>query len=150
MDDLLTQISNGVITRTPEDTEALARQLAELLPANSTIALTGDLGAGKSTFVRGLARAWGITQPVTSPTYNLLNVYQGKRQLLHLDAYRLDNPDAAEDLLIEDLQREPWVLAIEWPQKVPSYWLDHAWQLHLSISGEDRCIALNSRPSPNH
>lgn len=142
MNDIVHTLILGRRTDSPEETEALARALADTLPPNATLALYGDLGAGKSTFVRGLARAWGITQPITSPTYNLLHVYQGDRQLLHLDAYRLDHPADAESLLIEDLQREPWALAIEWPEKVPDYWLDGAWRLRLSIDGDGRHLQL--------
>lgn len=142
MKDNLTALIKGLHTDSPEATEAAARALALAMPPNATLALYGDLGAGKSTFVRGLARAWGITQPITSPTYNLLNVYQGDRQLLHLDAYRLDNPHDAESLLIEDLQREPWALAIEWPEKVPAYWLENAWRITLSIDGPGRHMQL--------
>ncbi|WP_309399790.1 tRNA (adenosine(37)-N6)-threonylcarbamoyltransferase complex ATPase subunit type 1 TsaE [Cerasicoccus maritimus] len=142
MEDLFTQLKTGVNTTSPEETEKLAGSFAAQMPKNCTIALYGDLGAGKSTFTRGLARAWGITQPITSPTYNLLNVYQGERQLLHLDAYRLETPDSAEDLLIEDLQRDPWALVIEWPQKVPSYWLEDAISLNFTIDGEHRRLEL--------
>ncbi len=142
MEDLFTQLKTGVITTSPDETEKLAACFAAQMPENCTIALYGDLGAGKSTFVRGLARAWGISQPITSPTYNLLNVYQGMRQLLHLDAYRLDSPDSAEDLLIDDLQREYWALVIEWPQKVPEYWLKDAFALRLSIEGQNRRLEL--------
>ncbi|WP_309382498.1 tRNA (adenosine(37)-N6)-threonylcarbamoyltransferase complex ATPase subunit type 1 TsaE [Cerasicoccus frondis] len=142
MDDLFAQLAVGINTATPAETEKLAADFALRLPTNSTLALYGDLGAGKSTFVRGLARAWGINQPITSPTYNLLNCYQGDRQLLHLDAYRLETPDSAEDLLIEDLQRAPWTLAIEWPQKVPDYWLQDAFHLDLRINGSGRRLQL--------
>ena len=144
MQDIITLLKSGQRTDSPEQTEALASQLADAMPANATLALYGDLGAGKSTFVRGLARAWGITQPITSPTYNLLHVYEGQRQLLHLDAYRLEDPAEAESLLIEDLQREPWTLAIEWPENVPGYWLTNAWRIHLSLDGEGRRLQLEA------
>jgi len=142
MNEAIRQLIAGQRTASPEETVVLAGELAAALPANATIALYGDLGAGKSTFVRGLARAWGITQPITSPTYNLLHLYQGERQLLHLDAYRLDDPAEAEALLIEDLQREPWTLCIEWPEKVPAYWLNDAWRLQLRLDGEGRHLQL--------
>ncbi|GHB95412.1 tRNA (adenosine(37)-N6)-threonylcarbamoyltransferase complex ATPase subunit type 1 TsaE [Cerasicoccus arenae] len=142
MKEIIAQLQTGVHTSSPDETEALARRFATVLPANSVLALYGDLGAGKSTFVRGLARAWGITQPITSPTYNLLHCYEGERQLLHLDAYRLDKPDDAEALLIEDLRQEPWMLAIEWPEHVPDYWLTEAWKLNLSLDTGGRFIQL--------
>lgn len=141
---IIQQLQTGLLTSEPEETETAAQELAKALPENTTLALYGDLGAGKSTFVRGLARAWGITQPITSPTYNLLHIYQGQRQLLHLDAYRLEDAEEAESLLIEDLQREPWTLAIEWPENVPDYWLRDAWRLRLSLDGEGRRLQLKT------
>lgn len=62
--------------------------------------------------------------------------------MLHLDAYRLENPAEAENLLIEDLQREPWILAIEWPDNVPPYWLEAAWRIDFAIDGAERSLQL--------
>ncbi|HBR95114.1 MAG TPA: tRNA (adenosine(37)-N6)-threonylcarbamoyltransferase complex ATPase subunit type 1 TsaE, partial [Opitutae bacterium] len=89
MIDLLEQLRSGIRSQTANETEALAGRVAALLPPDAVLALHGDLGAGKTTFVRGLARAWDIQEAVTSPTYNLYTIYQGSRQLIHLDAYRL-------------------------------------------------------------
>jgi len=144
MTDILAELRNGLRTRSAEATESVAARLALVLPDDCAVALTGDLGAGKSTFVRGLARAWGIEQPITSPTFTLLNCYQGARQLLHVDAYRLESPREAEALLIEDIARSPYCLAIEWPEKVPGYWLENAWRLSLAIDGEDHLLRLTS------
>jgi len=74
---ILEQLSGGITTTTAAETEALAGALAGLLPADRILALHGDLGAGKTTFIRGLARAWAIDEPVTSPTFNLYSIYQG-------------------------------------------------------------------------
>ncbi|MGE9295257.1 MAG: tRNA (adenosine(37)-N6)-threonylcarbamoyltransferase complex ATPase subunit type 1 TsaE [Puniceicoccales bacterium] len=142
MDPIFAELSAGVRTHTAEETETLAGRLATALPPDCTLALEGDLGAGKSTFVRGLARAWGITQPITSPTYTLLNCYQGQRQLLHVDAYRMEDPAEAEALLIEDIARSPFCLAIEWPSRVPPYWLERAFRLDFKISGDAHVVTL--------
>jgi len=87
--DLLQQLRQGVVTTCAADTERIAGAFASLVPENQVLALHGDLGAGKTTFIRGLARTWNIVEPVTSPTFNLYTLYQGSRQLVHLDAYRL-------------------------------------------------------------
>lgn len=102
-----------------EKTEAAAARLAEMLPADCTLALHGTLGAGKTTFVRGLARAFGIDQPVTSPSYNIYAIYDGRsRQLIHMDAYRLPSPDAVDSLMLEEFMKSPWCWVVEWPEKI--------------------------------
>ena len=82
------------ITNSKEETMALARALAPRLPSGTTITFTGDLGAGKTTFVRGLAEGLGINEIVQSPTFNIMKIYlKGNRPLIHIDAYRLADID---------------------------------------------------------
>ena len=101
---LLEQLRQGVTTATAEETRGLAARLAPLLPPDTTLALHGDLGAGKTTFVQGLAHGLGLTEPVTSPTFNIYTVHRapagraGAPTLVHLDAYRLENARQIEDL----------------------------------------------------
>lgn len=122
----------GISTATAAETQALAAEFAESLPADSTLALHGDLGVGKTTFVQGLARGFKITQPITSPTFNLYSVHRGPTRLLvHLDAYRIESAREIEHLLLEDFLISPWCLAIEWPEKI-SGWLP-AGALHLTL-----------------
>ena len=78
-----------VETASPEETAALAERIGALCPAGTVFALAGDLGAGKTLFVQGLARGMGFSGEVTSPTFNLMNVYEGKMRLTHFDVYRL-------------------------------------------------------------
>ena len=120
------------------ETEAIGSQLAECLPVDCVLALHGDLGVGKTTFVRGLARAWGIEEAVTSPTYNLYTLYQGDRQLVHLDAYRLNTSSELDSLMIEDFLRSPWCMAVEWPENIKDNIPRDAWHLHLSILSEEK------------
>ena len=108
----------GLITRSGEETERAAEAFAALLPPDTVLALEGDLGAGKTTFVRGLVRGLGVTGDITSPSFALLNVYEGRRQVFHVDAYRLTRPEAFDDLLIWDLAKSPWNVVVEWPEKV--------------------------------
>lgn len=110
----------GVRTSSALETEALGQRLATALPDNVLLALYGDLGSGKTTLVRGIARGLGIDQPVTSPTYAIFSLHQGRRQLLHMDAYRLSGDADLEALALEDFLRPPFLIALEWPDIVPA------------------------------
>lgn len=134
MNDLLEQLRSGIRSQTAAETEALASRLAALLAPDTVLALHGDLGAGKTTFVRGLARAWGIQEAVTSPTYNLYTIYQGERQLIHLDAYRLESGADLDALMIEDFLKSPWCFAVEWPERIPDALPEDTWHLYLTIN----------------
>jgi tRNA threonylcarbamoyladenosine biosynthesis protein TsaE len=109
----------SVVTSGSEaDTAAVARDVAARLSANSVILLTGDLGAGKTAFVRGLAEGLGIDPlEVSSPTFTLIQEYRGGRfTLYHIDLYRL-TPREVEDLGLDDLTWEGGVVAVEWPDR---------------------------------
>jgi len=106
----------GILSHSAEETEQLAAELANEIPEDWVLALHGTLGVGKTTFVRGLARAWGITGTITSPTYTLFNIYKGKRNLVHLDAYRIESQAEMENLLLEEFLVPPFCLAVEWPR----------------------------------
>ena len=142
MSDILEQLRHGVATHSATETEALATRLAAVFPHNQVLTLQGDLGAGKTTFIRGLARGWGIQEPVTSPTFNLYTIYQGTRQLVHLDAYRLDSGADLDTLMIEDFLAEPWCFAVEWPERIADSIPSNAWQLHLGINEQQHTIRL--------
>ena len=101
------------------ETEALGQTLAEGLVPGSVIAFTGDLGAGKTAFVRGLARGLGIQEQVSSPTFNIVNEYeQGRLPLFHFDMYRLDSSEELFDIGWEDYLARGGVCAVEWSEKV--------------------------------
>jgi tRNA threonylcarbamoyladenosine biosynthesis protein TsaE len=107
------------VTRSQEDTERLAEALAARLRAGDVLLLSGPLGAGKTAFVRGLARGLGIdADEVSSPTFTLLHEYGGGRlRLFHADLYRLGHGDAA-DLGLEEAGVQDGVLAVEWPDRL--------------------------------
>ena len=107
------------MTRSEAETQALARDLALTLKAGDVLLLSGDLGAGKTTFVRGLAEGLGIDpSDVSSPTFTLLHEYRGGRlNLYHADLYRLDAA-ASDDLGLEETGVRDGVLAIEWPDRL--------------------------------
>lgn len=115
------ELTRGVSTRSPEETRGLARRLAEDLPDDAVITLRGDLGAGKTVFVKGLATGLGVKTEVTSPTFTIFSIYEGTRRLIHLDAYRIDNENQMDALMLDDFLVSPFCLAIEWPEKIPGW-----------------------------
>ena len=135
---IIDRLRAGVTTASAGETRALAAGFAAALPADATVALHGDLGAGKTTFVQGLARGLGITDPVTSPTFNIFTLHRGPTNLLHLDAYRLDRPRQVDDLLLEDFMISPWCLAVEWPEKIAGWLPPGALHLELGIYRDQR------------
>ena len=137
MTGILEQLQKGLTTHSAPATLEIAAALAKEFPQDQVLALEGDLGTGKTTFMKGMARQWGIQDPILSPTYNLYFCYKGKdRNLVHLDAYRLQNKQDAESLLIEDFLESPWCLAIEWPERVPSVLTPESW--HLTLENDEK------------
>jgi len=136
---ILQQLKVGITTDSAEQTRALAAELASALPPDTTLALHGDMGVGKTTFVQGLAQGFGVSEHVTSPTFAIYSIYQGSaRTLVHLDAYRLEKKSALDELLIEEFLQTPWCLAVEWPDKTGDWLPANAWHLTLSIVAGDR------------
>ena len=134
MNDLIKNLTKGICSRNTAETEALGTQLGAMLPNDSVLALHGDLGAGKTTLVRGLARAWGIKEAVTSPTFNLYTIYNGDRQLVHFDAYRLSCSADLDALMIEDFLLSPWCFAVEWPERIQEALPEDTLHLDLMIN----------------
>ena len=107
------------ITHSPEETEALGAALAQKLLPGAVIAYRGDLGAGKTAFTRGLARGLGIKDPVTSPTYTIVNEYlDGRLPLFHFDMYRLASSEDLWDIGWEDYLLRGGICAVEWSENV--------------------------------
>jgi len=134
-----------------EEMERVAERFGELLPADCTLALHGGLGAGKTTFVRGLARAFGIKDSVASPSFNIYNVHEGhSHQLVHMDAYRLSSPDAVDALMLEEFLRSPWCWVVEWPEKIEQSLPADAIHIDFEITptGTHRFRVRNSRVAP--
>ena len=135
------KLRTGVTTVSAAETQALAAEFARTLPPDTTLALHGDLGVGKTTFVQGLARGFGIAEP-----FNLYSLHRSATRLLvHLDAYRIESARQIEDLLLEDFLLSPWCLAIEWPEKI-SAWLPRE-ALHLDLGivpGERHTLKLRA------
>jgi tRNA threonylcarbamoyladenosine biosynthesis protein TsaE len=138
-----------VTTDSEQETAAAGRDLASTLHAGDVLLLTGDLGAGKTAFVRGLAAGLGIEPAeVSSPTFTLIQEYRGGRLVLrHIDLYRLSPPEV-DDLGLDDLIDEGGVVAIEWPDR----WLrppDEAVRVTLTATGDsERRIEITSPGGP--
>lgn len=104
-----------ITTHSPEETEAVAAELASSLRGGDVLAMSGDLGAGKTAFVRGLARGLGYTGPVQSPTFTIVNEYLGGRlPLFHFDLYRLGDAEELYELGFEEYPARGGVCAVEW------------------------------------
>ena len=108
-----------MVTRSEEETAAVGRDLASALHPGTTILLTGDLGAGKTAFTRGLAEGLGVLpEDVSSPTFTIMQEYRGGRlPLFHVDLYRLNDPREIDDLGLDEISQSG-VLAIEWAEKL--------------------------------
>ena len=106
------------LTKSESETEALGAKLAAVLPNGSVVAMYGDLGAGKTAFVRGMARGMGLNCRVSSPTFTIVNEYLGERELIHFDMYRLSSADELFDIGWEDYLARGAVCAVEWSEKV--------------------------------
>ena len=118
-------------THSPEETEAVGRKLAAQLRPGDVLAYYGDLGAGKTAFTRGLAAGLGVTEPVTSPTYTIVNEYlSGRLPLFHFDMYRLGSADELFDIGWEDYLARGGVCAVEWSENVEDALRD---AIHITI-----------------
>ena len=107
------------ITNCEQETEQLGQRLGSVLKAGTVLAYTGDLGAGKTAFTRGLARGLGVPDRVTSPTFTIVNEYEGGRlPLFHFDMYRLGGADELFDIGWEDYLARNGVCAVEWSENV--------------------------------
>jgi tRNA threonylcarbamoyladenosine biosynthesis protein TsaE len=139
---IMERLRAGIATPSAEETQAIAAELGAALPRDATVALHGDLGVGKTTFVQGLARGLGINEPVTSPTFNIFTVYRappgGRANLVHLDAYRLKSAREIEELLLADFLTRPWCLAVEWPGNIEGWLPPDTLRLELGIAPDQR------------
>ena len=130
-------------SNSPEQTERIGAALGKLLQPGAVIAFEGDLGAGKTAFTRGLAKGLGSSDPVTSPTYTIVNEYLGGRlPLFHFDMYRLGSAEDLWDIGWDDYLDRGGVCAVEWSENVRSALEDPIF-VRIEKTGEDtRCITV--------
>jgi tRNA threonylcarbamoyladenosine biosynthesis protein TsaE len=135
-------MTREITTHSPEETIAFGRTLAELLTPPKLVLLRGDLGAGKTTLVKGIAAAFGAAEEedVTSPTFTLIHEYRGPRAtLFHIDLYRIDTQRELETLGLDDLRSErDSILLIEWGEKFPRFVRERDVEISLEREGENR------------
>ena len=125
------------ITNSPEQTEAVGAALGNILKPGTILAYRGDLGAGKTAFTRGLARGLGYHDPVTSPTYTIVNEYLGGRlPLFHFDMYRLASSDDLWDIGWEDYLERGGICAVEWSENVDDA-MENAVYITIHKTGEE-------------
>ena len=125
------------LTNSPEETEKVGAALGKILNPGAILAYRGDLGAGKTAFTRGLARGLGYLEPVTSPTYTIVNEYLGGRlPLFHFDMYRLASADDLWDIGWEDYLERGGVCAVEWSENVDDA-MENAIYVTIYKTGEE-------------
>lgn len=107
-----------IITKSEKETQEAGEKLVQTLAPGSVVAMYGDLGAGKTAFVRGMTRGLGINFPVSSPTFNVVNEYPGKVPLFHFDMYRLGSADELFDIGWDDYLERGGICAVEWSENV--------------------------------
>lgn len=130
-----------ITTQSADETIAFGRTLAGLLRPPKLVLLRGDLGAGKTTLVKGIAAAFeaAAEEDVTSPTFTLVHEYRGPRATLyHIDLYRVDTPRELETLALDDLRSENSLLLIEWGEKFPRLLRERDVEISLERKGESR------------
>jgi tRNA threonylcarbamoyladenosine biosynthesis protein TsaE len=133
-----------LVTASPEDTRAVGGAVAALLRPGDVVSLTGDLGAGKTTFVQGAARALGVQDPVLSPTFTLVREYRGRLPIYHLDIYRLDRIQDVLDLGFEELVDRRAIVFVEWGDAIDALLPPEHLQVELTLptDGQERRLMV--------
>ncbi len=126
----------------PEQTVAIGRRLGGALGCGAVVSLEGPLGAGKTTLVKGLAEALGVEDPVTSPSFTLVCSYSGRRDLHHVDLYRLEALAEIEDLGLAELMGGEAVTVVEWGDKARSLLPDDAVRVRVDLEGGVRVVTI--------
>ncbi|MDQ7820674.1 MAG: tRNA (adenosine(37)-N6)-threonylcarbamoyltransferase complex ATPase subunit type 1 TsaE [Armatimonadota bacterium] len=138
-----------LVTRSAEETEAVGRRLGARLQPGDVVALSGDLGAGKTVLARGIALGAGASGYIASPTFTLVREYRGAVPVFHVDLYRLDRPEQLDDLGLDDILAGGGIVVIEWAERarhlLPA---DHLWVTVAFADGEqERVLEVTPRGS---
>lgn len=129
-------VSLKLVCPSAEETRSVGRALAEILTRGDVVSLTGDLGAGKTTFVQGAADGLGVGEPVLSPTFTLVREYEGRLPVTHMDVYRLDRIQDVLDLGFEELMDRGGILFLEWGDAIESLLPESYLEVELVLAGE--------------
>jgi tRNA threonylcarbamoyladenosine biosynthesis protein TsaE len=133
-------------SRSAEETEALGARLAESLEPGDVVALTGELGAGKTCFAQGLARGLGVARRAVSPTFVLVNEYRGRVPVHHVDAYRTESLAELLDLGLEEMVAGDGVTIVEWADKLLALLPPHTVHVHIEGVGDEPRVIRITRP----
>lgn len=123
-------------TQSPGETRALGRELAQTLAPGAILALVGDLGCGKTAFVKGIVDAFGDGEEVTSPTFTLVNEYEGTVPVYHFDVYRLENPSVEECDWMDDYFFADGICLIEWADNIKAVLPEHTLRITFAKNPE--------------
>jgi len=134
-------------SRSPEETHAVGARLAERLGPGDVVALTGELGAGKTCFTQGLARGLGVTGRVVSPTFVLVNEYRGRMPVHHVDAYRTESLTELLDLGLDELFSGDGVTVVEWADKLLPLLPARTIHVHIEGVGDEPRIVTIRHPA---
>lgn len=133
-------------TSSAEETKELGRKIAKELKPGDVVALIGELGTGKTTFVQGLAEALGVSGGVKSPSFIILNIHRGRLNLYHLDLYRVDNINELYEIGIEEFIYSDGVTVVEWAEKAMPLLPENTIRINFFYTGNDtRRIKVNCK-----
>jgi tRNA threonylcarbamoyladenosine biosynthesis protein TsaE len=140
-----------IVSTAPEETFSFGRRLGQLLREGDVLCLIGDLGAGKTLLVQGIADGLGLSEEVTSPTFTVMNVYEGTTPVYHFDLYRLEWPEQLEDIGFDEYTNADGIAIIEWPDKFPDFMPDSYLRIELTKIGDnDRLITVAAQGARYH
>jgi len=146
-DPILREIEDGLCLKDEEATHEAGLRIGRIIRPGSVVGLDGNLGSGKTTLARGIAEGWGVSNPIKSPTFNYYLLHRGDRGLLaHLDAYRIDKLEDYDSLMLEDFLEEPWLLLVEWAEKIAERLPNDTLRLSMA-STKDRGRRLSEKRS---
>jgi tRNA threonylcarbamoyladenosine biosynthesis protein TsaE len=135
-----------ILSHSADETRAVGRSLGELAQAGDLFSLLGDLGAGKTALAQGILQGLGVTRPVTSPTFNIVNEYHGRVVVYHLDLYRLEDPAELLEIGLEEMLQGEAVLVIEWGDRFADYLPAERLEIILDYSKDPADRLLTFRP----
>jgi tRNA threonylcarbamoyladenosine biosynthesis protein TsaE len=141
-----------ITTRSVDETQKLGEIIGTTVTAGTILALTGDLGSGKTAFVQGLARGLEVPDDyyITSPSYTLINEYPGRFPLFHIDLYRISDPMDIEDIGLYEILDDSGIVAIEWADRIEQKLLPDFISIHFEITDDDtRKLCINANDLSN-
>lgn len=137
-------MSQRLISRSESDTRRIAQQFAQTLVSGDVVLLSGDLGAGKTQFCKGIAAHFGVPEhKVHSPTFAIVHEYEGALPLYHFDCYRLGSRAEALEIGLEEYVFSGGISLVEWPERLSGFWPEHSKHVHIkSINQKERQISI--------